>query len=104
MIGVAGPQITVQADVAGLPAQDRNNLIYVPLHAAIFRLEDVNSRFRDEIDGIYLQMRPGEDIPAAAALLRGLLNVSHRGAADLPSSRQRNSSPSSAGHSAFSRW
>ena len=64
------------------PPQDRNNLIYVPLHAAIFRLEDVNSRFRDEIDGIYLQMRPGEDIPAAAALLRGLLNVSHRGAAD----------------------
>ena len=31
VIGVAGPQLTVQADVAGLPAQDRNNLIYVPL-------------------------------------------------------------------------
>ena len=82
VIGVGGPQLTVQADVAGLPAQDRNNLIYVPLHAAIFRLEDVNSRYRDEIDGIYLQMRQGADIPAAAALLRGLLNVSHRGAAD----------------------
>ena len=40
VIGVAGPQLTVQADVAGVPAQDRNNLIYVPLHAAIFRLED----------------------------------------------------------------
>ena len=40
VIGVAGPQLTVQTDVAGLPAQDRNNLIYVPLHAAIFRLED----------------------------------------------------------------
>ena len=31
VIGVAGPQLTVQTDVAGLPAQDRNNLIYVPL-------------------------------------------------------------------------
>jgi putative ABC transport system permease protein len=82
VIGVGGPQLTVQTDVAGVPAQDRNNLIYVPLHAAIFRLEDVNSRYRDEIDGIYLQMRQGSDIPAAAALLRGLLNVSHRGAAD----------------------
>ena len=82
VIGVAGPQLTVQADVAGVPAQDRNNLIYVPLHAAIFRLEDVNSRYRDEIDGIYLQMRQGADVPAAAALLRGLLNVSHRGAVD----------------------
>src|SRR5688500_3047459 len=26
VIGVAGPQLTVQTDVAGLPAQDRNNL------------------------------------------------------------------------------
>ena len=82
VIGVAGPQLTVQADVAGVPAQDRNNLIYVPLQAAIFRLEDANSRYRDEIDGIYLQMQQGADVPAAASLLRGLLNVSHRGAAD----------------------
>jgi putative ABC transport system permease protein len=82
VIGVAGPQLTVQTDVAGLPAQDRNNLIYVPLHAAIFRLEDGQSRQKDEIDGIYLQMQPGADIPSAVALLRGLLNVSHREAGD----------------------
>jgi putative ABC transport system permease protein len=82
VIGVAGPQLTVQADVAGLPAQDRNNLIYVPLYSAVFRLEDGQSRQKDEIDGIYLQMRPGADIPAAASLLRGLLNVSHREAGD----------------------
>jgi len=82
VVGVAGPQLTVQADVAGLPAQDRNNLIYVPLYAAIFRLEDGQSRQKDEIDGIYLQMQHGADIPSAAALLRGLLNVSHRDAGD----------------------
>jgi putative ABC transport system permease protein len=82
VIGVAGPQLTVQADVAGLPAQDRNNLMYVPLYSAIFRLEDGQSREKDEIDGIYLQMQPGTDIPPAAALLRGLLNVSHRQAGD----------------------
>src|SRR5437763_1961199 len=39
VIGVAGPQVTVQTDVAGLPAQDRNNLIYVPLYSSVFRLE-----------------------------------------------------------------
>src|SRR6185295_17616452 len=44
VIGVAGPQLTVQADVGGLPAQDRNNLMYVPLYSAIFRLEDGQSR------------------------------------------------------------
>src|SRR6476660_8826633 len=82
VIGVAGPQLTVQSDVAGIPAQDRNNLMYVPLYSAIFRLEDGQSQQKDEIDGIYLQMRPGADIPSAAALLRGLLNVSHRDAGD----------------------
>jgi putative ABC transport system permease protein len=82
VVGVAGPQLTVQADVAGLPAQDRNNLIYVPLHAAIFRLEDGQTRQKDEIDGIYVQMRSSNEIPASAALLRGLLNVSHREAGD----------------------
>jgi putative ABC transport system permease protein len=82
VIGVAGPQLTVQTDVAGLPAQDRNNLIYVPLYSAIFRLEDGQTRQKDEIDGIYLQMRSSDDIPASSALLRGLLNVAHREAGD----------------------
>jgi putative ABC transport system permease protein len=82
VIGVAGPQLSVQADVAGLPAQDRNNLIYVPLYSAIFRLEDGQSRQKDEIDGIYLQMQNSADISSAVALLRGLLNVSHREAGD----------------------
>src|SRR6185437_8116194 len=43
VIGVAGPQLTVQSDVAGIPAQDRNNLIYVPLYSSVFRLEDGQS-------------------------------------------------------------
>ncbi|HEX5474816.1 MAG TPA: ABC transporter permease [Vicinamibacterales bacterium] len=82
VIGVAGPQLTVQADVAGIPAQDRNNLIYVPLYSALFRLEDGQSAQKDEIDGIYLQMNQGADVPAAASLLRGVLDVAHRGAGD----------------------
>jgi len=82
VIGVAGPQLTVQSEVAGLPAQDRNNLIYVPLNAAVYRLEDGQTQYKDEIDGIYLQMRSGAEVPAAAALLRGLLNFSHREAGD----------------------
>jgi putative ABC transport system permease protein len=82
VIGVAGPQLTVQSDVAGIPAQDRNKIIYVPLYASVFRLEDGQSAQKDEIDGIYLQMRPAADIPAAAALIRGVLDVAHRGAGD----------------------
>jgi putative ABC transport system permease protein len=82
VIGVAGPQLSVQTDIGGIPAQDRNNLIYVPLYSAILRLEDGQTRRKDEIDGIYLQMQPGVDIGASAALLRGLLNVAHREAGD----------------------
>jgi putative ABC transport system permease protein len=82
VIGVAGPQLTVQSDIAGVPAQDRNNLIYVPLYSAIFRLEDNQSQYKDEIDGIYLQLQSSASIPSAAALLRGLLNASHGEAGD----------------------
>ena len=82
VIGVAGPQLTVQSDVAGIPAQDRNNIIYVPLYSSVFRLEDGQSAQKDEIDGIYLQMQTGADLPAAAALIRGVLDVAHRGAGD----------------------
>ncbi len=82
VIGVAGPQLTVQSDVAGIPAQDRNNIIYVPLHAAILRLEDGQSQYKDEIDGIYLQLKSSNNIPTGAAVLRGLLNGSHGDAGD----------------------
>jgi len=82
VVGVAGPQLTVQSDVAGIPAQDRNNIIYVPLYSSVFRLEDGQSAQKDEIDGIYLQMNPGADVTGAAAMIRGILDVAHRGAGD----------------------
>jgi putative ABC transport system permease protein len=82
VVGTAGAQAVVQNDVAGLPAQDRNNLIYVPTAAAIFRLEDTYTSIRDEIDGVYLRLKPDADVSAAAATVRGVLATSHRGADD----------------------
>ena len=82
MIGVAGPQAVAQGDVGGLPAQDRNNLIYVPTSAAILRLEDNYIQLRDEIDGVFVRLKPDADIIAAAAIVRGILENSHRGASD----------------------
>ena len=78
VIGVVGPQVSSQTDVAGIPAQDRNNLIYVPVVASILRLEDSYSRFKDEIDGIYLQMADAGDTVRTADVVRGILNASHR--------------------------
>jgi putative ABC transport system permease protein len=82
VIGIAGPQLTAQADVAGLPAQDRNNLIYVPLFSAILRLEDSLSWQKDEIDAVYVTLSPAANVVSAGAVMRGLLDTSHRGASD----------------------
>ena len=82
IVGLAGPQAVAQGDVAGVPAQDRNNVIYVPTAAAILRLEDNNTAIRDEIDGVYIRVKPDADVTAAAATVRGILSASHRGADD----------------------
>ncbi|HEV3218362.1 MAG TPA: ABC transporter permease [Candidatus Acidoferrales bacterium] len=82
VIGVAGPQLTAQTPVAGLPPQDLNNLIYVPLYATIGRMEDSNSFLRNEIDGVYLQVSTPDASVETADVVRGLLNASHRGADD----------------------
>ena len=82
VVGTVGPQVSAQSDLAGIPAQDRNNLIYIPVAAAILRLEDSYSRFKDEIDGIYLRVRSADAVVATSDIVRGILNASHRGADD----------------------
>lgn len=82
VIGIAGPQLSAQADVTGVPAEDRNNIIYVPLATAILRLEDAQSNLKDEIDGIYLQLASASDSAPTAGVVRGLLTDSHKGQSD----------------------
>jgi putative ABC transport system permease protein len=82
VIGVTGGQVAAQGDVAGLPTQDQNNLIYVPLMSAILRIEDSRWWYRDEIDGIYIMMASDDRVAPAGTLVRGLLEATHRGAGD----------------------
>jgi putative ABC transport system permease protein len=82
VIGLASPQLSSQTELSEVPSQDLNNIIYVPLNAAIFRLEDTYSDLRDEIDGIYLNMRENTDLPAAAQVVRAVLDSSHHSAGD----------------------
>jgi putative ABC transport system permease protein len=82
VIGIAGPQVAAQTEVAGLPGQDRNNLIYVPTGGSMFRLEDSYTSYRDEIDGMYLRLKPDADVDVAAATVRRILEANHRGADD----------------------
>ena len=82
VIGVAGPQLSAQSDMSGVPAEDRNNIIYTPLSTAVLRLEDSQSMRKDEIDGVYLQLKTADDTVPISRIVRGLLNDSHKNAGD----------------------
>ena len=82
VIGVASPQLSSQTEVAGVPTQDLNNTLYVPLNSAILRLEDSYSDRRDEIDGMYLKISDSADMSLTAQLVRAILDSSHHDAGD----------------------
>jgi putative ABC transport system permease protein len=82
VVGIVGPQLSAPTANSDLPSQDLNNLIYVPLEAAMFRLEDSRSPYKDEIDGIYLQVSSSSDTIPTADVVRSLLNASHKDAGD----------------------
>ncbi|HEY6250346.1 MAG TPA: ABC transporter permease [Candidatus Angelobacter sp.] len=82
VIGVVGSQLSAQTAVESLPSQDMNNLIYVPLYTAMLRLEDSRSNMKDEIDGMYLELSSALDTVPTADVVRSLLSISHRNAAD----------------------
>jgi putative ABC transport system permease protein len=82
VIGVAGPQLSTSTEIAGVPSQDLNNVIYAPLNAVVLRLENTYSELRDDIDGIYLRLPPTTDVSVAAQVVRAVLGSSHHGAAD----------------------
>ena len=52
-IGVAGPQAVPRATSRACRAEPQQRA-YVPTGAAMLRLEDNYSQFRDEMDGVYL--------------------------------------------------
>jgi len=82
VIGVAEPQLTAQTDVAGVPNQDLNNLIYVPVNSVILRMEDSMSQMKDEIDGIYLRLSNASRSSMVAEVVRAALNTTHHNAGD----------------------
>lgn len=82
VIGLVAPQLTTQSEVAGVPNQDLNNLIYAPVNSVMLRLEDSFSGLKDEIDGIYLRLGSAAQTPTVAEVVRGILNASHHNAAD----------------------
>jgi putative ABC transport system permease protein len=48
----------------------------------MLRLEDSMSWQKDEIDAVYVTLTPSANVVSAGAVMRGLLDTSHRGATD----------------------
>jgi putative ABC transport system permease protein len=82
VIGIAGPQLAPQGDVSGARSEDTNNLIYAPLNAVLYRLEDSQSWMKDEVDGLYLHLASADSSTTDAEVVRGILNASHHNAGD----------------------
>ena len=82
VIGVLAQQSSGDSDVEGLEVSNGNNLILAPLNTVMRRYEDNMSWLKDEIDGIYIKVRPETDSINTASLIRAILTTSHKDAGD----------------------
>ncbi len=82
VIGVMAQQAGGDTDVEGVEILSRNNLVVSPLRTVMFRFEDQNSFLKDEIDGIYLKVKPGVDSIETAAVINAILAATHKDAGD----------------------
>jgi len=82
VIGVMAQQAGGDTDVEGVEILSRNNLVVSPLRTVMFRFEDNNSYLKDEIDGIYLRVKPGTDSVDTAAVINAILAATHKDAGD----------------------
>jgi putative ABC transport system permease protein len=81
VIGVLGRQLTSSSSNSGAQAEDRNNVIYIPLSTSQYRFWD-NNFFRDEIDGIDMRLKPGADSIETAKVVTAILNSTHHNIPD----------------------
>ena len=80
VIGVLAQQAT--SDVEGLEVANRNNLIIAPLNTVMRRFEDNNSYLKDEIDGMYIRVKPDTDSIETASVVTALLAATHKDSGD----------------------
>ena len=82
VVGVMAQQAGGDTDVEGVEILSRNNLIVSPLRTVMFRFEDNNSYLKDEIDGIYIRVKPGTDSVETASVINAILAAVHKDAGD----------------------
>jgi len=81
VIGVLVGQISSASASTGGAVQDRNNAIYTPLRTYQYRFWD-NNYLKDDLDGIDLRLKPGEDSIETAKVVTAILNSTHHNVTD----------------------
>ena len=81
VIGVLGKQLSSGSANSGAQAEDRNNVIYIPLSTSQYRFWD-NNFFRDDVDGIDMRLKPGADSIETAKVVTAILNSTHHNIPD----------------------
>jgi putative ABC transport system permease protein len=79
VIGVLQTQV---GSGAGAQAQDPNQVIYIPLNTFQYRFWDMGGTFKDELDGVDIRLKPGEDSTVASKVVTAILNSTHHNTAD----------------------
>src|ERR1041385_2576887 len=82
VIGVLTPSASADADVEGVQAVNKNNLVIAPLNTVMRRFEDNTSYLKDEIDGIYMKVGPNIDSIETSNVVKAILTATHKDAGD----------------------
>jgi putative ABC transport system permease protein len=82
VIGILRPQAGGDADMEGVQALNRNNMIIAPFNTVMRRFEDQTSYLKDEIDGIYMKVEPNIDSIETSNVVGALLAATHKDAGD----------------------
>jgi putative ABC transport system permease protein len=82
VVGVLTPQAEADTELEGAQAMSRNNLVIAPLNTVMRRFEDATSYLRDEIDGMYMKVKPGVDSIQTSNVVSAILTATHKDAGD----------------------
>src|SRR5437667_7625479 len=81
VVGIMAPQGSADSD-EGAQSINRNNLVIAPLNSVMRRFDDNMSWLKDEIDGIYIKVKPGTDSIETEGVVRAILASTHKDAGD----------------------
>src|SRR5438876_3704608 len=81
VVGIMAPQGSADND-EGAQTINRNNLVIAPLNSVMRRFDDNMSWLKDEIDGIYIKVKPGTDSIETEGVVRAILASTHKDAGD----------------------